>query len=470
MGWISLLVFGPARVADGDGGETTVTTSNATPGTMLDPRSSRRRRVLSGLALVLACLTILLTTVAVWAHQVAFNTERFTSLTASVLAQPELIDPISTRVSTQVVESLDVEARIAARLPDLAKPLAAPLTIAVRDAIDKRLQTALANPDVQQALVKTVSFTHARIMNLLRDRSDAVSVVDGYVVIEVFPVVEAALVELQRIGLIPPEVTIPDLSSPEAPGVLAQRLETALGITLPEDFGTIQLMPADRLLAARTAVRAFDLIVIALIVLSVLLVLLAIWLARDRRHMLIYLAVGVVIAFLLGRLAIRGIEDALIAGIAETDLATGVRSMIDATINDLRQLTSIILVATVIVAIVAYLWGRPKWAVSVASSVSSTAGSKGSAAVAAASSGVGAAAERGPSRASIEEAVRDNRSTIERYGLAVIVFVVAWIALGLEIALVGAALVVGFELVLRAIGPSEDDDAGATDKPTDPEA
>ena len=355
-----------------------MTTSDATTRTMLNPRSTRRRRVLSGIALVLACLTILLTTVAVWTHQVAFNTDRFTALTTNVLAQPELIEPISARVSNQVVVALDVEARIAARLPDIAKPLAATLTAAVRDAIDRRLQVALANPDVQTALVKTVSFTHARIMNLLRDKSDAVSVVDGYVVIEVFPVVGAALEELQRIGLIPPEVTLPDLSSPEAPAVLKQRLESALGITLPADFGTIQLMPADKLLTARTAVRVFDLVVVFLIVLSVLLVALTLWLSRNRRHMLIYLAVGVVIAFLLSGLAIRGIEDAVVAGIKSPDLATGLRSMIDATIEDLRRLTSIILIATVIVAVVAYFWGRPKWAVSVASNLTGTGEAAGS--------------------------------------------------------------------------------------------
>ena len=52
-------------------------------------------------------------------------------------------------------------------------------------------------------------------------------------------------------GLIPADVQLPDLTSPEAPGVLAQRIETALGVTLPPDFGTIQLMPAERLATAR---------------------------------------------------------------------------------------------------------------------------------------------------------------------------------------------------------------------------
>ena len=134
-------------------------------------------------------------------------------------------------------------------------------------------------------------------------------------------------------------------------------------MSLPDDFGTIQLMPADKLLTARTAVRVFDLLVIALIILSVALVALALWLASDRRHMLIYLAIGIVISFLLSRLVIGAVEDAVVAGIKATDLSTGLRAMIDATIEDLRSLTSLIVIATVVVGVAAYLWGRPKWAV-----------------------------------------------------------------------------------------------------------
>ena len=73
-----------------------------------------------------------------------------------------------------------------------------------------------------------------------------------------------------------------------------------LGVTLPDDFGTIQLMPADKLLAARTAVQAFDIIVAVLIALSILLVALALWLADRRRRMLIFLAIGTIVAFVIG--------------------------------------------------------------------------------------------------------------------------------------------------------------------------
>ena len=111
-----------------------------------------------------------------------------------------------------------------------------------------------------------------------------ISVVDGYVVIEVWPVVGAALEELQSEGLIPADIQLPDLSSPEPPGVLSGRVATALGITIPPDFGTIRLMPADRLLTYQSYVRAFDIIVIVLIVVTLALIALALGLATRRRR------------------------------------------------------------------------------------------------------------------------------------------------------------------------------------------
>jgi hypothetical protein len=321
----------------------------------------RTRRILAGVALVLACLLILVTTVAVWTHQVVLNTDRFTSLAGKVMAEPAVIDPLSARISDQVVAALDVQARLEARLPDAVKPLAGTLTLAVGSAIDTRLQVALLNPRIQAALLRTLAVTHAGVINLLRDKPDRVSVVDGYIVVQVFPVVGEALAELQTGGIIPADIQLPDLTSPDAPDVLAGRLQTALGITLPADFGTIQLVKADRLLAVRSYVQAFDAIVVALVILTIVMVLLALWLARGRRRMVIYLGIGTLIAFLVARLAINGIENAVLSGIAQDDVAGAVRAVVDATVEDLRGLTIVIVIVTGIVALVAYLAGRPAW-------------------------------------------------------------------------------------------------------------
>jgi hypothetical protein len=172
--------------------------------------------------------------------------------------------------------------------------------------------------------------------------------------------------------------------------------------------------------------------------------------------MLIYLALGVIIAFLLARLTTNTITGAVVGGIADEGLAGAVRTVVDTTVANLREITAIILVATGIVAIAAYLWGRPRWVTSAASSLGGAAGQAGTSAKAAGAAGVGAVAASRPSRESVEATVRENRPTIERLGLAAIVFVVVWIALGIEIALIGAVLVITFELILRALSSPDE--------------
>jgi hypothetical protein len=242
---------------------------------------------------------------------------------------------------------------------------------------------------------------------------------------------------LQANGLIPAGIQLPDLSSPDDPGVIRQRLSAALGITLPPDFGTVRLIPAGRLLRARSAVQAFDLIVVALFVLTVVFVALAIWLARHRRRMVIYLGIGTIIAFLLARLAVHGAENALISGIADAGLATALRTIVDATLSDLRRLTSIVLVVTGIVAIVAYLLGRPQWLVDLTASRDEPGG--------------------------LSTAIRRNRSAVQWGGLVIVAFLVAWIAVGLDVALLGAALLIGYLLIMRALSSPSDDPSPAQD-------
>ena len=399
-----------------------------------------------------------MTTVAVWTHQVALNTDRFTSLVSNAVTEPAVTDPIATRITDQVVDALDVQGRLEARLPDAIKPLAGSLEAAVAERIDARLKIALRDPRLQNALIQTVSFSHAQLVRLLRGETENLSIVDGYLTLDAFPVVGAALTELQSMGLIPANVQLPDLSAPDAPEVLAQRLDSALGVTLPPDFGTVRLMPVARLAAAQNVVRIFDLVVIVLIVLSALLVALALWLAPNRRRMLIYLGIGVVIVFLLARLAMNAARNVIIGGIADGDVRGAAQTIVDSTLRDLRGVTVLIIIATVIVVIAAYLWGRPRWVMATTAYVSDTAGRAGSAAGAAASGGASGVAGRAPDRETVEQAVRENRSVIERYGLAIVVFILFWLALGLGIALLGAALVVGFELILRAVaGPSGDE-------------
>jgi hypothetical protein len=374
----------------------------------------RRRSVLAGISLVLACLAILVATVAVWSHQVAFNTQRFTALAGSALDDPEVIDPLAARISAQVVQALDVQSRLEGVLPDRVTAIAGPVTLALQDGLTRRLETLLAQPRLQEALTRTLAFAHERVMNLLRDQAQAVTDLDGQVVIEVYPALLVALQELQTAGIIGADVQLPDPATSEPPGVIRGVLENRLGVTLPADFGTIPIMSVERLQTAQTVVKAFDIVVIVLIVLAVALSVLAIWLAERRPRMVVFLAIGTIVAFVLARLFTNAATDALTTAIAAEGLRGAVRSILDATLADFRGWALLILIALGIVAIAAWFWSRPATA----------------------------------RRVSLPE-FRTERA-IERVGLALIALVVLWIAVGLEVALLAAVLLVALELILQS--------------------
>lgn len=392
------------------------TTATAAPA----PRRGRARGVLAGLALVLACLALVLLSVTAWLHQVALNTDRFTSVVEEISAKPAVTDAVAHRLSVQVVDALDVQGRLEERLPDPLDRLAAVIVLNIEQAIEQRLQTAFQNPDVQEAWIAAVERTHRGLVALLRDEAEAAVVIDGYVYFDAFALVGPAIELLQEIGLIPADVVLPDLTARETADVLGTKLEASLGITLPPTFGLIKLMPADRLLAAQGAVRAFDLLIVLLAVITVALALLAIWLARKRLRMIVFLTLGAVIGLVLARLAIRGIEELIVSGITDEDASTTLRSALDITISNLVAFTNWVIIVAAVVAVVAYVVGRPRGTLS----------------------------------------ARGQRAWLERLAIGTVFFVIAWIALGIEIAVIAAALFIVFALALSLLSDDEEEPAG----------
>lgn len=397
-----------------------------------------RRSVLAGLALVLACLAIVVTSMAIWVHQVALDTDRFTEIVRPIVTDPAVTDPIAARVSEQVVTALDVQSRVAALLPGASSALAAPITAAAQEAVERRLQGVLTNPEVQAGLVRTLSVTHERLVAFLRGDTTALTVADGYLYLDVWPIIGAALTHLQSMGLIPANVQLPDLSSGGPPAALAEQLQTRLGITLPPDFGTIRLTEAQRLATAQTIVQAFDALVVILIGLSVLLVVLTIWLARNRRRMIVYLALGVVIALVVARFALRGLSSLVAGQVADADLGGAITTVVATTVADFVGWTTILLVVTAALGIVAYVAGRPAWLRRLVSRSDGDAVAEG-----------GQVADRG---------------TLERVGIGAVLFAVVWIAIGIEVALLGALLVGAWLLIVRIVAgpPTADGPTAAT--------
>ena len=131
--------------------------------------TTRVRSGLVGLLFVLACLSVVLGTVAVWAHQTLLVTDQFVAVTSEVVAEPGVQARAAERIASELVTAADVQGRIAGVMPGDQNFLAAPLTAAAEDFLTKRLTTFFATERAQTAFQTAIRFSHEHLVTLLRN-------------------------------------------------------------------------------------------------------------------------------------------------------------------------------------------------------------------------------------------------------------------------------------------------------------
>lgn len=428
------------------------------------PTRRRRLRPIAAVILgILACIALVASTTMLWVHEVALNTDRWVALSAGVAQQPAVIQSISEGVSQQVVIALDVEGRLATALPDSAKLLAGPITGSVQARLRESLADLFSSPGFQNAWEQANRFAHQQLIAILRSDSTILTLDNGVVTLNMFPLVAAALASLQAEGIIPATISLPDLTATTAPETARAAIQSALGVSLPADFGTVPLVRAERLEAARTAVRVFDLLVIVGIVVTILLFVAAALVARNRVRATVLLGAGAVIALLLARAGIRGVEGAIVGSIADGPGAATVRGVFDTVVQDLFGLMVVVSAIGAVVAIVAWLIGRREQVAEVAAAAGSAARrATASSATKGRTVASGAAAKAGASAGGATEGIsprqwaQEHVRVLRAAGVVVAAVWLAILAVGWEpVAIVGALLVlyqVGLEPILGRAG------------------
>lgn len=396
-------------------------------------RSGTRHRILRVLLYLLTCVSIATSSVAVWTHEVALNTDRWVNVVGPIAAEPAVQEAVSSAVAHKVALALDIQGRLEKMLTERLQPLAAPVATQIELGIGRRLATAMASPEFQAAWLEANRSAHRQALEILRGRSQVLYAEGDVVVLDVWPLVGIALGQLQAQGLIGADVTLPDLSHGLPVGAL-DNLNAAFGGRISASLGTVPVAPARSLLAAQRIVSMFDWITAGLMGISLLLVLVTIWGSRHRRRAVIRVAFGAAAGLVLTRFAIGGLELAIVAGVADAETASTVRGLLHAAIADLFSFSGIVIATGLVVATAAYLAGRPAWL-------------------------------RLPARAdgeTVAATMRQRRRDVERLGLAAIACTVVWIAAGPWLALLTVTLLVILDVGLRQL------DAGTAEPPNQP--
>lgn len=281
-------------------------------------RPHRSRTALAVLLGVIAVVAVLASVLGTWARSSIYDSDAVAHAVDNALRDPEVIDALATHLTDQLMEAIEVERRVADRLPEDQAVLAPLLTGGVRGLVHDGLVALLGRDGIRQVVVATAREGHEQLVRVLDtgQLTAAFQTADGTVSLNLLPLMGRGFELVQSTGLLA-DVEMPELERGGDAAEQIASLEDALDRQLPDDFGQLVVYEGEAVAKAETAVaRAqqamtfFKRSVLVVYVVAVGAAVGSVFLARRRTRALGYLSLGVVAAMVLGRAVIRLAIDA----------------------------------------------------------------------------------------------------------------------------------------------------------------
>jgi len=356
-------------------------------------RRVRWRTVLTWVLVVLTSLSIVTAAVAVWAHQVVFDNDRFMKTVGPVLDDPDFYVLVGDKASLAVLDALDVETRLTTSLEDLdvylsdtladalelsdrarrllqgfdrpsLADLAPPIAAALETRVDNRIHQFFSSEAFTSRFPELVSRVHQAAIALARNdlaEYPNVYVADGQVRLNLVPYIGAALRQVgDEIRSVLPDFDLPDVISDRVDEG-RQQLAEALQANLPEDFGQVTVVSEETFNEVQAITVRLDRFVWLTVLVALVLIAVTIAVSPNRRRTAIHLSLGVFLAMIVAAIAIRRLNASIVESILDpTGAALAARAVSDFFVG-LRNLQLVMALAAIAIAVVAYLSGRPAW-------------------------------------------------------------------------------------------------------------
>lgn len=223
------------------------------------PAPSKGRRWAVRIILFLAVIIGVVATLAVWVNRQALNAENWANTSSSLLENKQIRAQLATYIVDEVYANVDVSGEIESVVPKDLKPLAGPAAGALRGAAEDGVSTLLEQPLIQSAWKASNRAAMQQLVNVIEEKKQGVvNYSHGKVTISIRPIVQEAV---DRLGL---------------PKDLANKI--------PAGAGEFTVLQSDDVAAVQSYGKALRGLAIVLPILTLLLFLLAVWLARGRRR------------------------------------------------------------------------------------------------------------------------------------------------------------------------------------------
>ena len=273
------------------------------------------RRFGVAVLVVLFAILVPVTVTATWAHRTVLNTGAWTRTTNPIASDPAVTAAVSRQITDQIYQALNPQQAIANALPAQAAFLAAPIANGAKTYVQQGVDKVLSSDQFQTFWQQANQFAHKQLVAVLRGDSKVLQTTNGQVVLNLVPVVNAALQSVEGFAsnVIGKPIDLPTINGNELPSAACEKISAALDRPVPSTCGQIALFPADKLTQAQRAVRAFDRGVLALLIVTPIVFAVALWLSRRRRRTLLQLVIGAALGLVVVRRATMWLQSQLIA-------------------------------------------------------------------------------------------------------------------------------------------------------------
>jgi uncharacterized membrane protein YozB (DUF420 family) len=331
-----------ARVAELEGQQAAGDPTDAPQG-----RRSVGWAVGSAILIIVACVLAPLSVASVWASNQLSDTDQYVQTVAPLADDPAVQDALANEVTTAVFENLDVEGfttealeTIAAqpdvppRVADLLPTLAIPITDGVESFTRDQVDAFFASPQFAELWAEVNGIAHEQVVRLLEgNQGGAVSAQDNQITLNLAPIVAAVQARMVDRGF-------------------------ELAANIPEVDRTFVLAESDSITQAQGFYSTLNTLGMWLPVIALVLLVVGVVLARDRRRALLKGALGIAAAMVVLGVALTLTRmwyvETTPADILSAEAAGGV---FDTIVRFLRTSLRALAVAALVVALAAFLAG-----------------------------------------------------------------------------------------------------------------
>jgi hypothetical protein len=308
----------------------------------------RWRTVVATLLIVVACVLAPLSVVAIWTRNQVTNTDRYVATVSPLASDPAIQQAIADQITAQVFTYLDVQGlttqaaealaqrgNLPPRLADQLQAFAIPIANGVQSFTHQQVGKIVQSPAFADAWVQANRAAHAELVKALTGEDTGAVTVEG----DTVSLNMAVFIQTVKAQLVASGFT------------LAERI--------PEVNASFVLFQSADITRARSAFNLLNTLGIWLPIVTLILLVLGVYVAKDHRRALVGAAIGVAVSMVVLALALavfRSIYlDAVPASVLPHDAAA---VLYDTIVRFLRLGLRTILVLALVLAAGAFLTGQ----------------------------------------------------------------------------------------------------------------